>query len=48
MYTSPAVEAEEPAAEVNVVTEECASEVGEVATVVLAIDREAKEVRTRL
>ena len=44
----PAVKAEEPAAEVHVVTEECANEVGEAATVVLATDREAREVRNRL
>ena len=44
----PAVKAEEPAAEVHVVTEECANEVGEAATAVLATDREAREVRNRL
>ena len=46
-HASPAVEVEEPAAEAHVVTEECASEVGEAATVVPTIDREAKEVRAR-
>lgn len=44
----PAVKEEEPAAEVHVVTEECANEVGEAATAVLATDREAREVRNWL
>ena len=44
----PAVKEEEPAAKVHVVTEECANEVGEAATVVPATDREAREVRNRL
>ena len=44
----PAAKEEEPAAEVHVGTEECANEVGEAATAVLATDREAREVRNRL
>ena len=44
----PAVKEEVPAAKVHVVTEECANEVGEAATVVRATEQEAREVRNRL
>ena len=43
----PAVKEEEPAAEVHVVTEECASEVGTAAKVVPANGREETGVRAR-